>query len=143
MIFTNPIVSVIMPAFNAENTIIKSIKSILNQTYSNIELIIVNDFSNDNTLELITQIKDNRIKIINNDYNLGISGSLNIGIHASSGDYIARIDSDDIAYLNRIEIQVKFLSNSGVDVLGGQIKTFGNLINPRYSYPESKDQIYH
>jgi glycosyltransferase involved in cell wall biosynthesis len=141
MISFNPIVSIIMPTFNGETTILKSIKSILNQTYSNIELIIVNDCSNDNTLELITLIKDNRIKIINNDYNLGIAKSLNIGIHASSGDYIARIDSDDIAYLNRIKKQVKIIYNSGVDVLGGQIQTFGKLINPKYAYPESNKQI--
>ena len=141
MLSFNPIVSIIMPTFNGETTILKSIKSILNQTYSNIELIIVNDCSNDNTLELITQIKDSRIKIINNDYNLGISNSLNIGIQSSNGDYIARIDSDDISYRNRINNQIKMMYNNGVDVLGGQIQTFGNFFNPKYSYPESYKEI--
>lgn len=141
MILSNPIVSVIMPAFNAENTIVSSIKSILNQTYNNIELIIVNDCSTDNTLERITSIKDNRVKVINNDYNIGISKSLNIGILASSGEYIARIDSDDIAYLNRIKIQINSIYKFGVDVLGGQISTFGKFINPKYSYPISNKEI--
>jgi glycosyltransferase involved in cell wall biosynthesis len=136
-----PIVSVIMPAYNTEITIFGSIKSILNQTYKNIELIIINDGSSDNTLEVISKIKDERIKIINNESNLGISKSLNLGILASNGDYIARMDSDDIAYSDRIQKQLKVITSMDIDILGAEVDTFGKFPSPKYSYPKTNKQI--
>jgi glycosyltransferase involved in cell wall biosynthesis len=138
-----PIVSVIMPAYNTENTIFESIKSILNQTYKNIELIIINDGSSDNTIEFISKIKDERIKIINNELNLGISKSLNIGILASNGDFIARMDSDDIAYSDRIQKQLKVITSMDIDILGAEVDTFGKFPSPKYSYPKTNKQIYY
>jgi glycosyltransferase involved in cell wall biosynthesis len=136
-----PIVSVIMPAYNTEITIFESIESILKQTYKNIELIIINDGSSDNTLEVISKIKDERIKIINNESNLGISKSLNLGILASNGDYIARMDSDDIAYSERIQKQLKVITSIDIDILGAEVDTFGKFPSPTYSYPKTNKQI--
>ena len=98
-------VSVIMPAYNSEKYISDSINSILSQTYTNFELLILNDCSQDRTLELITELakKDSRIKVINNPVNLNIAANRNKGIEISKGEYIVWQDSDDISLPNRIE----------------------------------------
>lgn len=103
------LVSVIMAAYNEEKFISRAIKSILNQSYGNFEFIIVNDFSKDNTLDIIKNFKDKRIILINNKFNLGLTRSLNIGIKVAKGEYIARMDSDDISDLLRFEYQVQVL----------------------------------
>ena len=112
-------ISVIMPVYNSEKYLVQSIDSILNQTYEDFEFIIIDDGSTDNSLSIINSYKDNRIKVITNKNNIGISQSLNIGILNSSGDYIVRMDSDDISLLNRFEKQLGFMeSNSGVSICG-------------------------
>lgn len=109
-----PLVTIIMPAYNAEKTIGFAIDSILNQTYKNIELIIVDDYSVDSTLEIIKQKKkiDSRIKIICNDRNLGPYVSKNKALDISSGEYITGHDADDWAHPQRIEKQVDFMLNN-------------------------------
>ena len=107
-----PLVSVNMVSYNSEKYIGKSIQSILNQTYKNFELIIVNDGSNDNTLTEINNFSDSRIKVINNNKNLGIPYARNIAINASIGKYIAIQDSDDVSLENRLRVQVSFLENN-------------------------------
>lgn len=92
-------ISIIMSAFNAEKTIRKAIISVLNQKYKNFELIIVNDCSTDNTLNVINQFKDKRIKIINNYCNVGAGMSRRIGVENVIGDYTLMLDSDD--YLSK------------------------------------------
>ena len=86
--------SFILCVFNGEKTINNCINSILNQTYSDFELIIINDGSLDNTLNIINLIKDNRIKLVNQK-NHGLSYSRNVGIKNSKGKYILFVDSDD------------------------------------------------
>jgi glycosyltransferase involved in cell wall biosynthesis len=119
----DPLVSIIMPAFNAGDFLRPAIESILNQTYKNFELIIVDDASTDetsNTLKDYAKI-DNRIKVITNNCNLGISNSANKGIIRAKGEFIARMDADDIAIPTRIEKQVSFLiRNNNVVAVGGQ-----------------------
>lgn len=88
------LVSVIMPAYNAEKTIGRAIESVLQQTYSNWELIIVNDGSTDTTLEVVSKYKDSRLKVVNQT-NTGLSGARNAGLDSAKGDYITFIDSDD------------------------------------------------
>ena len=109
-----PLVTIIMPAHNAERTIDFAIDSILNQTYKNIELIIIDDCSNDSTLEIIKQKKkmDSRIKIICNKQNLGPYISKNKALDISSGQYITGHDADDWAHPQRIEKQVNFMLNN-------------------------------
>ncbi|EAI3517233.1 glycosyltransferase family 2 protein [Campylobacter coli] len=109
-----PLVTIIMPVYNAEKTISFAIDSILNQTYKNIELIIVDDYSNDSTLEFIKQKQkiDARIKIICNKQNLGPYISKNKALDISDGEYITGHDADDWAHPQRIEKQVDFMLNN-------------------------------
>lgn len=110
---SKPKVSVIMSAYNEEANIARAIVSILNQTYKDFEFIIINDGSTDRTEEIIKeyQNKDRRIYLISKG-NTGLADSLNIGIQNSSGEYLARMDADDIADEKRLEIQVEFLDNN-------------------------------
>lgn len=107
-----PKVSVVMTVYNGGEYLSESIKSILNQTLNDFEFIIINDGSNDSTKEIIKSFKDSRIKYVENLENLGIVDSANIGINLSIGKYIARMDSDDISSMNRLEIQYNFLEEN-------------------------------
>lgn len=88
-------ISVVMTVFNVEKYIEKAISSVLSQTYKNLELIIVNDCTQDNSMNIVNSFNDPRIKIINNQVNMGAGYSRKIGIQNASGDYIITIDSDD------------------------------------------------
>ena len=92
-----PLVSVIMPAYNGEKYIGAAIESILNQTYDNFELVIIEDKSTDNTLKVIQEYNDSRISLFLNSSNRGIAYSTNLGIAKSKGEYIALLDDDDLA----------------------------------------------
>lgn len=96
-------ISVIMSAYNAQNTIRRAIRSVLNQTYKDVELIVVNDCSTDDTEKIIKKYKDNRIVYIKHDVNLGAGCARNTGIKHATGDYIAFLDSDD--YYNKEYLQ--------------------------------------
>lgn len=116
-----PLVSVVMPAYNGEKYIGEAIDSILNQTYDNFELIIIEDKSTDRTLDVIRGYKDSRISLYLNSSNHGIAYSTNLGIARSKGKYIALLDDDDIATEHRLEWQVEFMEKySDVDILGGR-----------------------
>lgn len=91
---TTPLVSIVMPAFNAEKTIVRAIDSVLKQTYTNIELLIVNDGSTDNTVNVVRQYKDSRINLITQS-NSGPAVARNTGLKKVKGDYVSFIDSDD------------------------------------------------
>jgi glycosyltransferase involved in cell wall biosynthesis len=108
-----PIVSVIMTAYNSEKFILESINSVLNQTNSDFELILINDASTDNTEKIIKkQLKlDKRIKYFKNKNNLGPAASRNFALKKSQGKYIAILDSDDISNPFRHEKQIKFLED--------------------------------
>ena len=94
----NKKVSIILSVYNAQNTIGDAIESILNQTYDNIELLILNDKSNDNTQKIIETFDSKKIKVFKNKKNLGLTKSLNILINHSEGEYIARQDADDVSF---------------------------------------------
>lgn len=108
----NPKVTVFMPVYNTEKYLNESIKSILNQTYKNFELLIIDDGSTDNSLHIIKSFKDNRIKVYENKVNKGLPYTRNLGLNLANGEYIAFMDSDDISELNRLEVQVKFLDEN-------------------------------
>jgi len=115
-----PIVTVFMAAYNAEEFIEKSVISILDQSFKNFELIIVNDGSTDNTVGLIEQIKDPRIKLVHNKENIGLQATRNRLLDLATGKYIAILDSDDIASPDRLEAQVSFLEDhSEIALCGG------------------------
>jgi len=105
----NPKVSVIMPVYNGERYIREAVESILRQTFTDWQLVIVNDASTDGTEKILESLKDNRIKIIKNDRNLGSVVSRNIAFKGCLSEYIAILDADDIAEPTRLEEQVAFL----------------------------------
>ncbi|WP_187268335.1 glycosyltransferase family 2 protein [Aeromonas hydrophila] len=113
-------VSVVLPVYNAELYLSEAIESVLAQSYRNIELIIVNDGSTDNSFNIIENFKnqDNRVRVISRE-NKGLIYSLNEGIAASKGRYIARMDADDICFLDRLEKQVKYMDSNRLDICGG------------------------
>lgn len=112
---SEPIVSVIMPAYNVAEFIDKSIESVLSQSFSSWELLIVNDCSTDDTLnEIEPYLVDNRIKLINNSKNLGGAGSRNVAIEAAKGRYLAFLDSDDLWTENKLEIQLNYMRQHNV-----------------------------
>ncbi|WP_158258962.1 glycosyltransferase [Photobacterium sp. NCIMB 13483] len=123
----NKLVSVIVPVYNGEKHVELALLSIINQTYKNLEIIVVNDGSTDNTSLIINRIsaEDKRVKIFNRN-NCGLIDTLNFGLENCSGDYIARMDSDDISYPTRIQKQLEFLEkNNNVVICGTQFEMFG------------------
>ncbi|MBL4873996.1 MAG: glycosyltransferase family 2 protein [Rhodobacteraceae bacterium] len=106
----NPLVSVVMPAYNSKSTINQSIHSVLAQTYENWELLIIDDASSDNTAALILEEHaDARIRLIKNDQNLGPAKSRNIGLDNANGDYIAFLDADDFWAKEKLKTQMAFM----------------------------------
>ena len=100
-----------MPAYNAENYIEKSIQSVLNQTYKDFELIVINDKSTDNTMNIVNDFirKDQRIKVIDLKENQGVAQARNHGIVASTGRFIAFLDSDDLWHSEKLNTQIRFM----------------------------------
>lgn len=112
----NPLVSVIIPTYNREYCLLKSINSVLGQTYSNIELIVVDDCSTDGTIQLLESIQDPRLRVFVQERNSGPASARNFGVKMARGDYIAFHDSDDECHLDKIEKQLRFmLGNPNVD----------------------------
>ena len=107
------LISIVLPVYNCEKTIAASIESILTQSYHNFELLIVNDGSTDDTLNIINSFKDSRIYLINRTLNKGLVYSLNEGIKASNSDFIFRMDADDISLPNRLISQIEFVKKIG------------------------------
>ena len=107
-----------MSAYNAEETLEESIISILGQKHSNLELLIVDDASNDKTYSIMSQLKktDDRIKIYKNEKNLGLTRSLNFLISKANGNILARQDSDDISLPDRLFKQLKIIKNKNIGV---------------------------
>lgn len=99
----NPEISVVMSVYNGEKYLDQSIKSILNQTFKDYEFIIIDDGSTDYTSKILSSYKDERIKIVKNEKNIGLTKSLNLGIRLAKGEYIARQDADDISDPSRLE----------------------------------------
>jgi glycosyltransferase involved in cell wall biosynthesis len=119
-----PLVSVIIPAYNAEKYIADAIQCVLNQTWRNIELIIVNDGSTDNTENVIRNfLEDKRITYIT-QANIGCSGAKNVGLSLTTGDFIQYLDADDILSLDKIEEQVKILHNEPFTIAICKTKIF-------------------
>tara|TARA_Y100000310_G_C20656536_1_gene802240 strand:- start:290 stop:2314 length:2025 start_codon:yes stop_codon:yes gene_type:complete len=106
-----------MSVYNGEKFLRESIDSILNQTYTDFEFLIINDGSTDSTREIILSYDDPRITLINNKLNMGLSKSLNIGIHRARGEYIARQDADDVSNPLRIEIESALIQKRNLDVV--------------------------
>ena len=117
------LISVLIPTYNVEKYVESAVRSILEQTYTNIEVIIVDDCSTDNTYTILKKLSqiDGRVKLFRNDRNLKICQTLNKGLSYANGSYIARMDGDDISRPNRLELLKRFLDeNPNIDLVGSQ-----------------------
>lgn len=116
------ILTVGIPVYNGERFIEKAIKSVLNQTFKDFELIITDDGSTDKTVEIIKSFNDPRIKLVADGENHGISYRLNQQIDMARGEYFARMDADDIMFPERLEQELKFLQqNKSIDIVGTKV----------------------
>lgn len=108
------LVSIITPLYNSEKYIEETIQSVINQTYNNWEMIIVDDCSKDNGIKIVERYQklDKRIKLYKNEKNLGGAGTRNIAIEKAKGKYIAFLDSDDLWKKNKLERQISFMENN-------------------------------
>ncbi len=104
-----PLITVLFPVYNAGVYLREAMESILNQTFRDFELMCINDGSKDKSVEIIQSFSDPRIRLINNEHNIGLIATLNKGVSLARGKYIARMDQDDIAYPNRLSIQLALL----------------------------------
>ncbi len=142
-----PLVSILLPTYNDASHIVKSLESVLSQSYENWELIIIDDASTDNSNELINKTIENnsKVKYILNKENQGIVKSLNIGLKSANGSLIARIDGDDIWNdKNKLSKQVQFLIKNKNHILVGtfaqRIDESGKIID-NLTYPTDDDEI--
>ena len=121
------LISVIMPNYNTSVEYLSlAVDSILSQTYENFEFIIIDDCSTDESVDYLASITDPRVRVIRNDVNRGITASLNVALDNARGDYIARMDSDDVSLPERFEKQIAFMeANPDVIVCGTWIQSFG------------------
>ncbi len=140
-----PKISVIMPVYNAEKYLSEAIESILDQTYSDLELIILNDRSTDSSKEIIQsfQAKDERILFIDNQVNTGPATLRNKGFDIAKGEFIALLDADDIAHPSRFEKQIAIMNNNEkIGVCGSWFTSFGEKVsNKIIKHPEYHEQI--
>jgi glycosyltransferase involved in cell wall biosynthesis len=121
-------ISVIMSVYNGEKYLSLAVESILNQSYSDFEFIIINDGSTDTSLDILNKFKekDKRIKIISRE-NKGLIYSLNEGINLAQGEYIVRMDADDISDSQRLEKQLKYIKDNDLDICGSYADVINNL----------------
>lgn len=139
---TKKLISVVLPAYNCEKTIDAAVNSILNQTYENFELIIIDDGSTDNTYELLQKYTDNRIRLFRNQCNEGIIYTLNKGLSLANGEYIARMDADDISFPNRLSCQLKYINRHRLDAVGSGRIIFGEGIkNHKQFFPHTCKKV--
>lgn len=119
------LVSVVMPVYNGEKYIRESIKSVLDQTYGNFELLVINDGSSDSSMEIVREFEDPRIILLENDQNMGVSYTRNVGLDLSKGEFLAWIDCDDLIDKRRIEIQYEFMrENPQIGICGTYLERF-------------------
>lgn len=121
-----PRVTVLMPVHNGENYLREAIESVLAQTFRDFELLIVDDASTDSSPEIIRAYSDKRVRLLTNERNLKVAASLNRGLDEARGEYVARMDADDICLPRRLEKQVEFMdSHPQVGISGTRAKAFG------------------
>lgn len=134
-------VTVLMPVYNGEKYLSEAIESILQQTFTDYELLIINDGSNDRTVQIIEKYVDPRIRLIHNQENLGLISSLNKGLDLAQGQYIARMDCDDVCHPERLRKQVEFMdAHPEIGVCGTWVELIGEKSGV-WRYPIDHDEI--
>ncbi|WP_242039003.1 glycosyltransferase family 2 protein [Acinetobacter baumannii] len=145
MTFEQPLISVLIPVYNVEAFVNEAVLSICNQTYKNLEIIVVDDCSTDNTYNLVANLAsiDSRIKLYKNSKNSKIVKTLNFALEQATGDFVARMDGDDISAPERLEKQLDFLiKNPQYFLVGSHVNTIdsNNNVIGRQEMP-IKDEI--
>jgi len=137
-----PRVSVLLPVHNGEPYLREAVESVLNQTFPDFELVVINDGSTDRTGEILETYSDPRIRRLNNPQCLGLIKTLNRGLREVRGEYIARMDADDICLPRRLAIQLRYMDrHPQVGVLGGQVIGFGKEAQGRSRRYTDHDDI--
>lgn len=140
-----PKITVLMPVYNGGKYLYESIDSILKQTFSDFDFLIINDGSTDNSAEVITSFSDPRIRYIENEKNIGLIATLNKGLGLAQGKYIARMDQDDVSLRDRLSQQVSFLdTHPEVAVLGTAVQLIGSdgtILDLPLCFPSSSNCI--
>lgn len=116
-----PLVSVVMPLYNAQDTVRRAIRSILDQTLSDIQLVVVDDGSTDNSADVVSAIADSRLVLVRENHR-GVSRTANTALKHATSEIIARMDADDFAAPNRLELQLSLLRQQNLDAVGCQIR---------------------
>ena len=140
----NPKISIITPCFNCEKFISETIESVLKQTYTNFEMIIVDDASTDKSFDIIKEyaLKDSRIIYFQNQQNSGANYSRNFAIKNATGDYIAFLDSDDIWDESKIKTQIEFMENNNCDFSYTSYELIDEKSNSLYKFAKEKSNLY-
>lgn len=123
----NPRITVLMPVYNSERFLRESIESILDQTFQDFEFLIINDGSTDHSVDIIKSYKDSRIRLVHNSKNIKLIATLNKGIRLAHGEYIVRMDADDISMPDRLEKQFEYMQNNpDIGICGTWATTIGD-----------------
>lgn len=144
MLNMGPKITVLMAVYNSSKYLKDSVGSVLSQIYRDFEFLIINDGSTDDSSEIIESFHDDRIRIHNNPNNLGQTKSLNIGLELASGDYIARMDADDVALPQWLEAQVDYITkNPDCSVVSSYVLAIDEYdrIKKLYSFPHDRESI--
>lgn len=138
----NPRLTVLLPVYNGSDFLKESVESILNQTFTDFELLVIDDGSTDDSTRIIENISDDRIRLLQNPSNLGLVATLNRGLETALGEYVARMDSDDISMPRRLEIQVGFLDqNPGIGVCGSWVRFIPRQYDFLWKLPVTSEEI--
>lgn len=137
-----PRVTVLMAVYNDERYLREAIDSILGQTFNDFEFLIINDGSTDNCVQIIKSYNDPRICLVHNDGNLGLTVSLNKGLELAQGEFVARMDADDISRTERLERQIRFMdTNPTVGVCGSWVRCFTAEGSKTWKLPKKTEEI--
>lgn len=141
-----PLVSVLVPAYNCESYVLEAVSSMLSQTFSDFELLVIDDGSTDSTRKLLESVNDPRFRLVSNEGNIGLIGTLNRGLDMAMGRYIARMDADDISAPERLEKQIIYLdAHPDVHVLGSMVNLIneqGKVFGAISGYPTDPEEIH-
>lgn len=135
------LVSIIMPSWNTERFIAETIQSVLDQTYTNWELIIVDDCSSDNTDEVVASFKDERIKYLHNKKNSGAALTRNKALREAKGEWIAFLDSDDLWMPEKLEHQIDFMNKNGYSLSFTEYEKIDEESKPLNIYVSGPDKV--
>lgn len=139
---STPRVTVLMPVYNGERYLREAIDSILQQTFTDFEFAIIDDGSTDESVAVIQEYNDHRIRFIQNGKNLGHGASLNKGLDLGKGEYIARMDQDDVSLPDRLALQVAYMdANRKIGICGTWVELVGNTTGLVWRYPSDPDAV--